>query len=69
MQAEIAEQTKTLVNKINAEANVQYNEILAEATLIETNILANARAEAAKIKAEADGYFQRKIAEVEKQNA
>lgn len=57
VQAEIAEKTKTMVNVINAETSVKYNQILAEANLIETEILANARVEAARIKAEADGYF------------
>jgi hypothetical protein len=42
---------------------------VAEANLIETEIVANARAEAAKIIAEADGYFLTKISEVEKANA
>jgi len=69
IQAEINEKTKSMVNQIRAETDVKYNEILAEARLIETDILANARQEAARIKAEADGYYQRKIADVEKQNA
>ena len=58
-----------MVNVINAETNVKFNEIVAEANLIETEIVANAKVEAAKIRAEADGYFQRKIADVEKENA
>lgn len=38
------EKTIALVNKMNAETEVKYNEILAEANLIETAIVANARA-------------------------
>ena len=42
--AEMKEKTIALVNKMNAETEVKYNEILAEANLIETAIVANARA-------------------------
>jgi hypothetical protein len=38
------EKTVALVNKMNAETEVKYNEILAEANLIETAIIANAKA-------------------------
>ena len=41
---------------MNAETEVKYNEIIAEANLIETGIIANAKAQAARIKAEADAY-------------
>eukprot|EP00350_Pseudokeronopsis_sp_OXSARD2_P003532 CAMPEP_0170544830 /NCGR_PEP_ID=MMETSP0211-20121228/3447_1 /TAXON_ID=311385 /ORGANISM="Pseudokeronopsis sp., Strain OXSARD2" /LENGTH=127 /DNA_ID=CAMNT_0010848583 /DNA_START=889 /DNA_END=1272 /DNA_ORIENTATION=- len=58
-----------MVNKIKAETTVKYNEILAEAKLIETNIVVNARAEAARIKAEADAVLLEEDADVEKQNA
>jgi len=42
--AEVKEKTVALVNKMNAETEVKYNEILAEANLIETEIVANAKA-------------------------
>ena len=42
--AETKERTVALVNKMNAETEVKYNEIMAEANLIETAIIANARA-------------------------
>ena len=42
--AEAKERTVALVNKMNAETEVKYNEIMAEANLIETAIIANARA-------------------------
>ena len=54
---------------INATTNVKYNEIIAEANLIETSVLADAKAEAAKIRAEADAYFLTKVSEAEQQNA
>jgi hypothetical protein len=65
VKAEIEEKTKTLVMVINATTNVKYNEIIAEANLIETSVLANAKAEAAKIRAEADAYFLTKVSEAE----
>ncbi len=67
--AEAKERTVALVNKMNAETEVKYNEIIAEANLIETAIIANARAQAAKIKAEADAYTLKSIAGAEKENA
>jgi len=38
---------------------------VAEANLIETEIVANAKAEAGKIRAEADGYYLKKVSEIE----
>ena len=67
--AEAKERTIALVNKMNAETEVKYNEIMAEANLIETAIIANAKAQAAKIKAEADAYALNTITEAEKENA
>jgi regulator of protease activity HflC (stomatin/prohibitin superfamily) len=63
------EKTVALVNKMNAETEVKYNQILAEANLIETAIIANAKAQAAKIKAEADAYALKTTTEAEKENA
>ncbi len=54
---------------MNAETEVKYNEILAEANLIETAIVANAKAQAAKIKAEADAYVLQTTTGAEKENA
>jgi hypothetical protein len=42
---------------------------LAEANLIETAIVANAKAQAAKIRAEADAYTLKTVTEAEKENA
>lgn len=42
---------------------------MAEANLIENEILNNARAEAARIKAEADAYEIKTLTECEKENA
>lgn len=42
---------------------------MAEANLIETEILAQARLEAAKVKAEADAYSLKLVAETERKNA
>ena len=42
--AETKERTIALVNKMNAETEVKYNEIIAEANLIETAIIANSKA-------------------------
>lgn len=67
--AEAKERTVALVNKMNAETEVKYNEIMAEANLIETAIIANAKAQAAKIRAEADAYSLNTITEAEKENA
>ena len=69
IKAEIDEKTKAMVNQINAVTNVQYNEVIAEANLIETEITAQARADAARIKAEGDGYYLKKVAETEQKNA
>ena len=63
------EKTIALVNKMNAETEVKYNEILAEANLIETAIIANSKAQAAKIKAEADAYALNTVTEAERENA
>jgi len=54
---------------MNAETEVRYNEIIAEANLIETAIIANSKAQAAKIKAEADAYALKTTTEAEKENA
>lgn len=69
LQAEMKEKTLALSNQINAETDVKYNEILAEANLIENEILNNARAEAAKIKAQADAFEIKTLTECEKDNA
>jgi hypothetical protein len=63
--AEIQEETRTKVNKINADTNVLYEEKMAEATLIETKILAEARKKAAKIRAEADAYSITTVSEAQ----
>lgn len=63
------EKTVALSNQINAETDVKYNEILAEANLIENEILNNARAEAARIRAEADAFEIKTLTECEKENA
>jgi hypothetical protein len=49
MAAELREKTIALVNQMNAETEVKFNQIVAEANLIETAIIANAKASAAKI--------------------
>lgn len=63
------EKTQALSNQINADTDVKYNEILAEANLIENEILNIARAESAKIKAEADAFEIKTLTECERENA
>jgi hypothetical protein len=63
------ERTVALSNQINAETDVKYNEILAEANLIENEILNNAKAEAGRIKAEADAFEIKTLTECERENA
>jgi regulator of protease activity HflC (stomatin/prohibitin superfamily) len=58
-----------LINSINADTDLKYNEIVAEAKLIETKIKEEAAAEAAKIIAEANAYKEKTIANAQREAA
>ena len=58
-----------MINSINADTDLKYNEIVAEANLVETQIVESAQAEAAQIEAEAEAYYQNTIANAKKEVA
>ena len=51
-----------MVNSINAETEMKYNEIMAEAKLVEVKIIEDAQAQAAEIIANADAYKAETVA-------
>lgn len=63
--SEINEKRLNKIKAINAETDLKYNEIIAEVNLIETDLLATGKAQAARTRAEAEGYAVKIVSQAE----